>query len=322
MATRSRKASCVSPFDHCETFSKKMFGRRPQERPDYMYHPSFDDPSQEAVILGPMPGAETYEALRQQIRVPDDVAPELLPLYTPLLSKEQEQHQFRKMNFLKHQAAQLRYRLRFPTHCMDASAAQTQALDAVTILQRQAKAVLGFLVNCNTRLLMSIVKRYATRADNFSELLSDGHLLLISAVEKFDYSRGNKFSTYASSVILQNFARGIVKEKERRRRYLTGRDAWFFESTVDTRSDEKASLDSAEQVWTSAKQLLQLLEFLDPRERDIVRLRLGLVNNAKRMTLENIGKRLGVTKERVRQLQARSLEKLRNLAAAYRVERP
>jgi RNA polymerase sigma factor (sigma-70 family) len=181
---------------------------------------------------------------------------------------------------------------------------------------------MGFLVNCNMRLLVSIVKRYATHADDFSELLSEGHVLLISAVEKFDYSRGTKFSTYASSVILRNFARGVVKEKERRKRYVTGHAVWFFEAAVDTRSDEKTCLASAERARTSASQLLQLLEFLDPRERDIVRLRLGLVNNAKRMTLEKIGKRLGVTKERVRQLEARGLEKLRNLASASSVEPP
>jgi RNA polymerase sigma factor (sigma-70 family) len=299
-----------------------MSGWCPQQRLDYIYHPSFDDPSQEAVIRADMPAAETYEAQRQQTRVPEDVPRELLPLYTPLLSKAQEQHQFRKMNFLKHQAARLQNRRRFPTQSMAASAARTQDLDTVPNLQRQAQAVMGFLVNCNMRLLVSIVKRYVTRADDFSELLSEGHVLLISAVEKFDYSRGTKFSTYASSIILQNLARGIVKEKERRRRYLTGHDSWFFEAAVDTRSNEKSCLASAEQAKTSANQLLQLLEFLDPRERDIVRLRLGLINNSKRMTLEDIGKRLGVTKERVRQLETRGLEKLRNLAVANSVEEP
>jgi hypothetical protein len=65
-----------------------------------------------------MPGAEAYEARRRQTRVPGDVPTELAPLYTPLLSSEQEQHLFRQMNFLKHRIARLRGLLHFPTRGM------------------------------------------------------------------------------------------------------------------------------------------------------------------------------------------------------------
>jgi len=292
-----------------------------EHRQDYIYHPSFDDPSQEAAILGPMPGAEAYETQRLQTKVPENTPLELAPLWTPLLSKEQEQHLFRKMNFLKHEATRLRELLRLPSR-IRASEARPQDLETIDNLGRQAQAVKTLLVNCNMRLVVSIAKRYATRTDDFSELLSDGNLLLISAVQKFDYSRGNKFSTYASWVIMKNFGRRIAKETHRRKRYLTGHDERFFEAAVDTRADEKACLASAERATACYNRMLQLLEFLDPRERELMRLRLGLDNNAKIMTLQNIGKLLGVTKERVRQLQARAMKKLRNLAAANRVEMP
>src|SRR5262249_42869421 len=76
---------------------------------DYIPHTSFEDRSLEAEILAQMPDAEAYEAKRRDMRVPKDVPPELAPLYeVPLLNKEQEQHLFRKMNYLKHKASQLR----------------------------------------------------------------------------------------------------------------------------------------------------------------------------------------------------------------------
>jgi RNA polymerase sigma factor (sigma-70 family) len=121
---------------------------------------------------------------------------------------------------------------------------------------------------------------------------------------------------------MKNFGRAIAAEKHRRRRYRTGREQWFFEAAVDTRSDEKACLASAEQTRACADQLLRLLMFLDPREQHIIRMRTGLNGNTNGVSLENIGKQIGVSKERVRQLHARALKKLRNLAAATHVELP
>jgi RNA polymerase primary sigma factor len=103
--------------------------RLQEQRLVYIYHPSFDDPSQETAILAAMPGVEVYEAQCRQMKVPAGVPPELAPLYAPLLSKEQEQHLFRKMNFLKHRATQFRDLLWFPGNHNDAGAARAQDLD-------------------------------------------------------------------------------------------------------------------------------------------------------------------------------------------------
>src|SRR5215470_678501 len=97
------------------------------------------------------------------------------------------------------------------------------------------------------RLVVSIAKRHSGQTDNFFELLSDGNVSLIRAVEKFDYSRGNKFSTYASWAIMKNFARSIPEEKHRRERYITGHEQ-IFESTQDSRTDEHDLVASAEQA--------------------------------------------------------------------------
>jgi RNA polymerase sigma factor (sigma-70 family) len=284
---------------------------------DYIHHASFDDPALEAEILAPMPGAGEYEAQRRGMRIPKDAPPELASLYElPLLKKDQEQHQFRQMNFLKHKANQLRARVQ---GALDSGKQiRNQDLKQIEDLQERATAIKDHLINCNMRLVVSIAKRHAAQTDNFFELLSDGNMSLIRAVEKFDYSRGFKFSTYASWAIMKNFARSIPEEKHRRERYVTGHEE-LFESAADNRTDEQECLASAEQA---AHRVNRLLEYLDPREREIIRMRAGLDNNSEGMTLEEIGQRLGITKERVRQLNVRIMNKLRSIARDQRVDLP
>jgi RNA polymerase primary sigma factor len=283
---------------------------------DYVYNPSFDDPAAEAEILAPMPGLDDYEAHRRQMRVPKDVPLELAGLYeTPLLNKEQEQHLFRKMNFLKYKAKKLRDGL-LKDGKLDPTKVRAQDLDKIEELQEQANAIKDRLISANMRLVVSIAKRHAAQTDNFFELLSDGNVSLIRAVEKFDYSRGNKFSTYASWAIMKNFARSIPEERHRRERYLTGHDQ-LFETAPDTRSDEHEMVSLAEQA---SQKVNRLLEYLDPRERQIIRLRAGLEDGSEGMTLEKIGEQLGITKERVRQLNVRAMKKLRHLAEEQKDE--
>jgi RNA polymerase primary sigma factor len=279
---------------------------------DYIPHPSFADAGSAAVILGPMPDADTYETRRLAMRVPKDVPPELAPLYeVPLLSKEQEQHLFRQFNYLKYRAAALRDQLRKDDAPEDVDPAQVrvQLLDEIEELLEQAQEVKDRLINANMRLVVNIAKRHAAQTDNFFELLSDGNMSLIRAVEKFDFGRGFKFSTYASWAIMKNFARTIPDEKHRRERFVTGHDE-VFEVAPDTRGDEHEALASQERATANIN---KLLEHLEPREREIIRLRAGL-DDAKGMTLEEIGQQFGITKERVRQLNARAMKKLRTIA--------
>lgn len=272
---------------------------------DYIPHESFDDPKKEAEILAPMPNFEQYEANRLKARhnMPSGLPPELGALYeVPLLNREQEAHLFRKMNFLKHRAARLRATI-------DPNRARTADLELVENWLKQAQSIKEQLIHANMRLVVSIAKRHVGASDNFFELLSDGNLSLIKAVEKFDYSRGFKFSTYASWAIMKNFARSIPEEKQHRDRYMTGSEE-MFEFAADNRTNEQAILATAEQAKVEVN---RLLDHLSDREKRIMQLRAGL--DAERgMTLEQVGKALGITKERVRQLEARSLSKLRQLA--------
>ena len=285
--------------------------QRLMEQPlDYIYHESFDDPAQEAVIMASMPGADSYDENRRQMRVPKDAPPELASLYeTPLLNKDQEQHLFRKMNYIKHKVNRLLNGMKTATGRIDPHKVRTPDLDLIDELLDDATFIKDHLINCNMRLVVSIAKRHSGQTDNFFELLSDGNVSLIRAVEKFDYSRGNKFSTYASWAIMKNFARSIPDEKNRRERYITGAEE-LFDAAPDNRTDEQECLASAEQA---SHKVNRLLEYLDPREREIIRMRAGLDSHAEGMTLEKIGEKLGITKERVRQLNVRAMKKLRSL---------
>jgi RNA polymerase sigma factor (sigma-70 family) len=283
---------------------------------EYIGHPSFDDPGQESEILAPMPGQDAFDAARRSMRIPKDAPPELAALYEmPLLNKDQEQHQFRKMNFLKHKANRLLEEMKTAGGRVNSQNLRTEKLDEVEALLAQANRVKDLLINCNMRLVVSIAKRHSGQTDNFFELLSDGNMSLMRAVEKFDYSRGNKFSTYASWAIMKNFARSIPEEKTRRERYQTGNEE-VFDAAPDRRTDEQEVVQAAEQA---SHKVNRLLDYLDPREREIIRLRAGLDNN-EGMTLEKIGEKLGITKERVRQLNVRAMKKLRGLVEGQKDE--
>lgn len=283
---------------------------------DYIYNPSFDDSEQTETIMAPMPGAGEFELHRRKMRAPKDALPELASLYeVPLINKEQEQHLFRKMNYLKHKASQLRKRLVLPSGRINSMHVRVHELDQIEELLDQSQSIKDLLVSCNMRLVVSIAKRHSGQGDNFFELLSDGNVSLLRAVEKFDYARGNKFSTYASWAIMKNFARSIPDEKHHRERYVTGHEE-VFDAAPDTRTDEQECLASAEQA---SHKVNRLLDYLDPRERQIIRMRAGL-DNAEGMTLEKIGEQLGITKERVRQLNLRAMKKLRHLAEGQRDE--
>jgi len=289
---------------------------------DYISSPEFDKPGLEAALLAPMPDADAYDAKRRAMHAPKDVPPELASCYEyPLLSKDQEQHQFRKMNFLKFKAAKLRDRMRKEggeADEVDPTRVRIQTLKEIEDLQNEASLVKEMLINANLRLVVNIAKKHTAQAENFFELMSDGNMSLMRAVEKFDYYRGFKFSTYASWAIMKNFARSIPEDKHRRERFITGHED-VFDAAPDNRTDEHEMLATQERAKHSVN---RFLEYLEPREREIIRMRAGMDENSKNVTLEEIGRKFGITKERVRQLNARAMNKLRAIAKEKEFDLP
>jgi len=277
---------------------------------EFMTHASFDDPAAREEILGPMPVPSDGRAPRRT-KPPKGLPPYLADLYeNPLLSREQEMHLFRKMNYLKCLANRLRERIE-PTR------ARTTDLDEIERLQEEALALKNQIIRANLRLVVSIAKRHVGPSNNFFELVSDGNMSLIRAVEKFDFARGNKFSTYASWAIMKNFARTIPEENYRRDRFVTGHEE-MFEAAADTRTDEHEYESTQKRNQEAVKGMLGRL---DDRERRIIISRYG-INGASEQTLEQLGRELGITKERVRQIESRAQEKLRRIAIEEKLDLP
>jgi len=229
----------------------------------------------------------------------------------PLLTKDEEVYYFRKMNFLLHQAAQLQKKI-------DVTQPKTKEMDAIERLIGQASEVKNFLIRSNLRLVVSIAKKHMKPNANFFEMVSDGNISLIRAIEKFDFTRGFKFSTYASWAIMKNFARSIPAEYTQLDRFRTGNEE-VFDQASDPRS-ERLNEEFINRRQHEA--LMELLSQLESRERDILVLRYGLKDGAPPQTLEQVGTRLGVTKERIRQLESRALQKLRKIAEEEHLDVP
>jgi RNA polymerase sigma factor (sigma-70 family) len=276
---------------------------------DYIYNADFDEPTRAADMLADMPGLAEFDSKRSGKSPPKDVPAHMSHLYEwPLLSKEQEQHMFRKMNFLKHQLHKFQ-------ESLDPNKAKVSDLIRVEELKEAIKDCRDLLISCNQRLVYSQAKQKLALGESIDDLVSDGNMSLMRAVEKFDYARGNKFSTYATWAIMKNFARSIPDAKTHKQRYMTGHDE-LFEAKADVRTDEQEVLAAAD---AARARVNRLLEHLDARTREVIRMRTGL-DGSEEMTLEQIGQHFGITKERVRQINVRGMKQLREWAAKENVE--
>lgn len=277
---------------------------------EFMDSPEFHRKSAEKkIVQEEMPVSEGGS---RKAKPPAGLPRYLASLYeTPLLSREQEQYLFRKYNFLKYQAAKLRSQL-------NPAQAKTSLMDQIEKIYEQAVKTKNKIVQANLRLVVSIAKKHVVANEDFFQLVSDGNMSLIRAVEKFDYTRGNKFSTYASWAIMKNFARTIPSEFKQRDRFRPTSEELFL-SRPDTRTDRYTE-ESEQQRRT--EQVNRILEKLDDREQQIIISRFGLDYSEEPQTLKEVGEKMGVTKERIRQIETRALNKLRIACRESNIDLP
>jgi RNA polymerase primary sigma factor/RNA polymerase sigma factor len=139
---------------------------------------------------------------------------------------------------------------------------------------------------------------------------------LLRAADKFDFSRGNKFSTYASWAIMKNFSRSLHDAARHRERFCTSQSE-MFSYTEDVRTDQYERESAQIQRESQVK---RILDRLNEREREIVTARFGLIRGHEPLTLTQVGAVMGVTKERIRQIQVRAMSRLREAAEEARIE--
>jgi RNA polymerase primary sigma factor/RNA polymerase sigma factor len=219
-----------------------------------------------------------------------------------LMTREEEQAYFRRFNYLKHLMAVRREQLKV-------TGPKAEVINEIEDLYHRAVNIKQRIIRANLRRVVSIAKRHTRSAMDFNTLVSDGNLSLMQAVEKFDYARGNRFSTYASWAIMKNYAKSIPEESSIQEMFRASAPEVMELMPGATVEDEP----SREQMMAGFRKILnRVLRMLSEREREVIVARFGLRSDGSRATLEEIGSSFDLSKERIRQIEAKALRKLRH----------
>jgi len=255
----------------------------------YIGHPAFSQPKAEQWLAAQRPPDRQVLA-RLSPRAGVAFVPGLVA--APLLSPTDERYQFLSMNFLRYQAERLRRKInpRRPTRGV---------VTEVQCLLAEALGTRNRIAEANVRLIVATARSLSSSVDQMSDLIGEGMLPLIRAVELFDVDRGHKFSTYATWAVRNQMLRFLRRE----RRHADALRGDFDNTIVEHRTDDEPP--------TSTASLTKLLLALPDRERRIIHHRFGLHGQPAGQSLADIGRQVGLSKERVRQLAMTALDKMR-----------
>ncbi len=276
---------------------RATYARIPEEI-DFVPHPSFQLASTEGRLFGEDAETVNVPQWTQYPEVPEEIAPRQRGKAT--LSDEDEAKLFLSYNYARYRLAKL----------IDAQTRRKSATRAREMARWYARALKcrANIVRANMALVLAMAKRTRIPNVDFTEIVSEGNMALLRSVEKFDVSRGFKFSTYACRAILKSFNRQATKTGRYRQHFPTEYDPEFDRSDYDLK---KHDMQLAESIDSLREILSRNGAKLSDVERTIVLERFAMGSHKKKRTLAEVGQMVGLTNERVRQIQNVALSKLR-----------
>lgn len=315
-ASRSRVRRDLRP-DQLRTL-RRLLG----EKYEYVDHPLFELPDEEAYVevfekpdLLPLPNVDWYVGLMDPRTSAAPVTSVPKSSGSVLLTAAQERVLFSQFNFCRREVCRRRDALG-----AGADPVMVQRQPGVReMLDWYARADLlrTQIANTNLALVLAMAKRVRIHPGDFADLISEGNMALLRAADKFDVSRGFKFSTYACRAILKAFSRQGIKMTKHRQMFPVDFDPKFERSNHQSEKNAEHEDDCADEVGRIVN---ENLADLSDMERKVVAARFNVgpdaaerraAGNLRPLTLDQVGKMIGVTKERVRQIQNQAMEKIR-----------
>jgi RNA polymerase primary sigma factor len=276
-------------------------------------NPLFDHPDAEQIIMQVLPAKSRREAALEKqpaeplhSRSPNDIPVYLADAFTRrLMPRPLMVDAFRRMNYLKNCASRLQAQLNPAT-------ARAPDLERIEKLLSAAAAIRDEILQSHLRVVVHVARKHQQGGEDLFELISDGNLWLMRAVDNFDFSRNVAFNTYLTYVLMKNFAHRFGRRPNRAvDRLLVAQD-----DLMDHLGDEsQPSVPDAVDMLLLQGRLVDAMGRLPRRERDLVAAHYGLAAGQSPSSLSQIAEQMHITKARVRQLEVRALRRLRRILA-------